>query len=82
METISTFRNYSRYLHIAFVLLSLYYLFLRNDVDSATTNLGISLAFDPFNQEQKWKDRPLLQKLWLIFIVLLTITGFISMIAK
>ena len=79
METISTFRNYSRYLHIAFVLLSLYYLFLRNDVDSATTNLGISLAFDPFDQEKKWQERPLFQKLWLLLIVGLTATGFFIM---
>ncbi len=79
METLSSFKNYTRMLHIAFVALSLYYLIFRNDVDSATATLGISLAFDPFRQEQKWPDRPLLQKLWLLLIVLLTMTGLICM---
>jgi len=29
-------------------------------------NLGIALAFDPFDQNQTWKDRPFWQKAWLI----------------
>jgi hypothetical protein len=32
----------------------------------ATASLGIALAFDPFNQEQKWNDRPTWQKAVLI----------------
>lgn len=28
----------------------------------ATASLGIALAFDPFNQQQKWNDRPTWQK--------------------
>lgn len=79
MENVSILRNYSRTLHIAFVLLSLYYLILRNDVDSATSNLGISLIFDPFHPSVKWQDRPLIQKLWLLLIVGLTITGIVNM---
>lgn len=32
----------------------------------AVASLGIALAFDPFNTEQKWNDRPSWQKLTLI----------------
>jgi hypothetical protein len=32
----------------------------------ATASLGIGLAFDPFNPEQKWNDRPTWQKAVLI----------------
>jgi hypothetical protein len=32
----------------------------------AVSSLGIALAFDPFNQEQKWNDRPNWQKVVLI----------------
>lgn len=29
-------------------------------------NLGIALAFDPFDQSVSWKERPLYQRAWLI----------------
>ena len=32
----------------------------------AVTSMGIALAFDPFNTEQKWNDRPTWQKTVLI----------------
>jgi hypothetical protein len=32
----------------------------------AAASLGISLAFDPFNPEQKWNDRPIWQRASLI----------------
>lgn len=32
----------------------------------AAASLGIGLAFDPFNLEQKWNDRPVWQKMVLI----------------
>ena len=27
---------------------------------------GIALAFDPFDQAQPWKERPVWQKVWLL----------------
>lgn len=33
---------------------------------SAASSLGIALAFDPFDTEQKWNDRPTWQKAVLI----------------
>ncbi len=32
----------------------------------AAATLGIALAFDPFDTDQKWNDRPLWQKVVLI----------------
>jgi len=32
----------------------------------AAASLGIALAFDPFDQDQKWNDRPTWQKAVLI----------------
>jgi hypothetical protein len=34
--------------------------------------LGISLAFDPFDPNVPWKQRPLLAKLWLLAILATT----------
>lgn len=38
---------------------------------NAASNLGIALIFDPFNQQKKWNDRPLYQRVWLIVHVML-----------
>ena len=32
----------------------------------ATMYLGLALAFDPFDVNQPWKERPIWQKAWLI----------------
>ena len=56
----------SRFIYAGFVLLALYYLFIQKDMSSASIQLGIALAFDPFNQEQPWKERPRWQQVWLI----------------
>jgi hypothetical protein len=54
----------NRFLYAGFVVLALYYLFQR-DAGTAMANLGIALAFDPFDQKQPWKERPLWQRIWL-----------------
>jgi hypothetical protein len=52
----------SRYIYAGFVLLSLYYLIDQSDYSNVGNSLGIALAFDPFTQDQPWKDRPLWQR--------------------
>jgi hypothetical protein len=42
----------------------------------ATASLGIGLAFDPFDQEQKWNDRPTWQKAVLIIHLALVAAMF------
>lgn len=42
----------------------------------AAASLGIALAFDPFNTEQKWNDRPSWQKTSLIVHLVLVAAMF------
>jgi hypothetical protein len=49
-----------------FVLSAIVFLILTKDYAMACSQLGIALVFDPFNPKQKWNDRPLYQKAWLI----------------
>ena len=35
---------------------------IRGEFNQAAIHLGIALAFDPFNPNQTWKERPLWQK--------------------
>ena len=57
---------FNRFLYIGFLLLGLFQAFFSKDYMQATASLGIALAFDPFNQEQKWNNRPTWQKAVLI----------------
>lgn len=36
------------------------------DLINAAIAVNLALAFDPFNQNQKWADRPLWQRAWLV----------------
>ncbi len=57
---------FNRYLYIGFLLLGAYQAMGNRDYIQAATSLGIGLAFDPFDQEQKWGDRPVWQRAVLI----------------
>ena len=67
---------FSKYLYIGFLLLGLFQAFFSKDYMQASASLGIGLAFDPFNQEQKWNDRPFWQKAVLIFHLALVAAMF------
>lgn len=67
---------YTKYIYAGFVLLAVYYTLVQKDYSSAAIQLGIALAFDPFDQEQKWNDRPLWQRAWLIIHLGLTAALF------
>jgi mannose/fructose/N-acetylgalactosamine-specific phosphotransferase system component IIC len=56
----------NKFLYIGFLLLGLFQAFFSKDYMQAAASLGIGMAFDPFNQEQKWNDRPTWQKAILI----------------
>jgi hypothetical protein len=71
METIGTRKSrleatVPRLLYGGFVLMAIYYAILPRDFGDAAMNLGIALAFDPFDQSVSWKERPLYQRAWLI----------------
>lgn len=57
---------FNKFLYIGFLLLGLFQAFISKDYMQAVASLGIALAFDPFNTEQKWNDRPTWQKVILI----------------
>lgn len=62
--------------YAAFIVLSIYFL-ITNQVMTAASNLGIALIFDPFNQQQKWNNRPMYQRAWLLVHVALVFGLFI-----
>ncbi len=57
---------FNKFLYIVFLLLGVFQAFFSKDYMQATASLGIALAFDPFDQEQKWDKRPIWQKAVLI----------------
>jgi len=54
-----------RFLYAGFVSLGVF-IAVRVDFNQAGIYMGIALAFDPFDPEQSWKERPMWQKLILI----------------
>lgn len=57
--------NFNKILYLSFILLGGIYLYQKN-IGQTLLYFGIALAFDPFNIEQKWNDRPTWQKIVLI----------------
>jgi hypothetical protein len=47
-------------------MLGFYQAVANHDFIQAAASLGIGMAFDPFNPEQKWNERPIWQKVVLI----------------
>ena len=68
---------FNRYLYLGFFLLGLYQAFFNKDYMQAAASLGIGLAFDPFDTEQKWNDRPIWQKIVLL-IHLALVAGMVG----
>ena len=59
-------KSINKFLYIGFLLLGLFQAIVSKDYMQAAASLGIGMAFDPFNPEQKWNDRPTWQKAVLI----------------
>ena len=53
---------FNNFLYIGFMLLGLFQAFFSKDYMQVASSLGIGLAFDPFDTEQKWNERPTWQK--------------------
>lgn len=54
--------SFNKFLYIWFILVGLFQALFSKDYMQAVSSFGIALAFDPFDQEQKWNDRPTWQK--------------------
>jgi hypothetical protein len=52
---------FNKFIYLGFIALGGYQVFLGDYLTSAPS-FGIALAFDPFDPEQKWNDRPFWQK--------------------
>jgi hypothetical protein len=57
-----------------FIILGIYQ-YVNYGLSDALPSFGIALAFDPFNPQQKWNDRPLWQKIWLTTHALAVLTA-------
>lgn len=57
---------FNKVLYLGFLLLGIYQALFSKDYMQAAASFGIGLAFDPFDPEQKWNDRPTWQKVVLI----------------
>lgn len=78
-ETSKPFSISKRFNRIAYVLLiclSVFFFFFTDDFMTGVSNLGLALAFDPFNQQTTWKERPIYQKVWLLIHVSLVLVLF------
>ena len=53
---------FNKALYIGFILLGMYQTIFTSDYIQAASSFGIGLAFDPFDSNQKWTDRPMWQK--------------------
>ena len=69
-------KSINKFLYIGFLLLGLFQAIYSKDYMQAAASLGIGMAFDPFNTEQKWNDRPTWQKAVLIIHLALVATMF------
>jgi hypothetical protein len=67
---------FNKFLYIGFLLLGLYQAAISKDYMQSAASMGIGLAFDPFNLEQKWNDRPIWQKTVLIIHLALVAAMF------
>ena len=66
----------NRFLYIGFLLLGVFQAFWVKDYGQAATSLGIGLAFDPFDQQTNWTERPLWQKSILIVQLVIVLLLF------
>lgn len=68
--------SFNKFLYLGFLLLGIFQALFSKDYMQAAASLGIALAFDPFNTEQKWNDRPKWQKAVLLLHLALVAAMF------
>lgn len=69
---------FNKYLYIGFILLGSYQALFNKDYMQAVASFGIGLAFDPFDQQQKWNERPTWQKA-LLYLHLAVVAGLFGL---
>ena len=56
----------NRVLYFGFVIFGFYSILFKHHWGDAAMYMGIALAFDPFDQEASWKERPFWQLAWMV----------------
>jgi hypothetical protein len=74
----SVMAPYNKYLYIAFVAMGLYFLVSKEPSWDSISFLGIALAFDPFDQDQPWGQRPVWQR-GILLVHLMVVLGLVGM---
>ena len=59
--------------YAAFSIVGLYLIFLGKDRSMGFVLFALAGAFDPFDQQRKWADRPRFQQIWLFIHVFLMV---------
>lgn len=72
--------KFNSFIHVAFILYGLSLVFGSKNSDQALIYFGLALAFDPFDVNQPWKERPNWQKSILIAELVFTFLLLISSI--
>mgnify|MGYP000724998572 FL=1 len=67
---------FNKFLYIGFLLLGIYQSVFAKDYMQAASSFGIGMAFDPFDPEQKWNERPTWQKVVLVIHLGITAAMF------
>lgn len=67
---------FNKFLYIGFLLLGIYQSVFAKDYMQAASSFGIGMAFDPFDPEQKWNERPTWQKAVLLIQLGITAAMF------
>lgn len=81
-KNMSEGKNINKPVYWLFIAAGLSFLVFTQDISNATIFISLALAFDPFNIAQKWGDRPLWQKVWLVIHLLLSLGLFAALIFK
>jgi hypothetical protein len=68
----------NRWIYIGLTVSGIVMMFLLKDRMIGVANLGLALAFDPFNPKVTWKERPVYQKRWLIVHLAIFYTLFMT----
>lgn len=58
--------RFNRLVYFAFIITGILYIAFKHNASDSIIYFGLALAFDPFDQEVKWADRSIYQKLLLV----------------
>ncbi|MGF1635742.1 MAG: hypothetical protein ACFCUU_01620 [Cyclobacteriaceae bacterium] len=73
--------KFNPYLYFLLLFVALLQFIIYDDIMNASIAINLALAFDPFYQEQKWAERPLWQRIWLVVHICIGIGLLIAMAA-